>query len=347
MSLSPASSPVRSSSAHPRARAERRPAARTARMGRVRWMLRISYRLIASVVIVGGGVYALKTYAPQQWRWCMTTISATANTLMFSRDLVLEGAHLVNVRDIEVRVPTTRSNVWWRGNLTALASVINEHPLVKRASVTPCSWYSLTCFRVAIQERTPMYLLVPGATGAADRAWLVGEDGGFIAPALEGAENSPLAELTRSLIKVEGVLLNELSPDMVRARFVRASEVVRALKVGGGFSTRALAVSPQGEFTVWTDALEAPVLLGADVDLLSERVARLVRLLQEIPPSHRGRIERIDLSLDRMGVVAVKKEFLSAGAAGGRRRPTGEATSGRPQRRTEIPVKKGRAGSAR
>ncbi len=115
------------------------------------------------------------------WRFCLAFFLAVFSLFgwILSQQVTIrfEGLRIVSVVDLTPhthRFPMAWQ--WWFLRIKILAG-IEQHPLVKQASVSTCKLWTPACFLLRVEERRPHYVVA----GASQR-WLLDHDLSFLAP---------------------------------------------------------------------------------------------------------------------------------------------------------------------
>ena len=149
------------------------------------------------------------------------------------------------------------------------------------------------CFHLKVTERQPRFVV-----GMNRKPWLVSDDGIFLRTAANAKE-------VEGMVRVEGVSVENTSPDIVRSRFEGVRDLVELIKNKSGQDVERVSVQPQNEAKVIMRGNSFPVLMNLPVagDARSEdQVLRYARLMKEFS-GRESQIQRLDLTLNRAAVV--------------------------------------------
>ena len=181
-----------------------------------------------------------------------------------------------------------------------------QSPLIAAAVVRPCSGLSLDCFVLTVEERQPAFIAVMADES---RAWLVGQDGGFIAPLTHKQFQEGVlrvfGEKARRLVVVRGLWGAKSSPDEVKNRLQWVTQSLRALSEGSSLAIREVQLRESSEIRVLFDEAPFPVLFELSAEALpdlSEKGRQLKRLIAELG-QQKGTVREVDFALKKMAVV--------------------------------------------
>ena len=229
---------------------------------------------------------------------------------MFERDISVSGLRYLKKQRVRDLLPVHHSNIWWRLNGSSLTRELSKHPLVQSVAVRPCSFFSLTCFKLLIEERKAGMLAT-----FSDGVWLLGTDGGYMVSVAETEDSPRVRKLRarRGLPLVHGLSDAASSPRMVRSRamYVLRSrdELLKVFPDG----VNSMRLHENGELTVLLNKYPFEIIFDAsfdDPERLTVEVARLKALLIEMTGKERA-IAKIDMAYDQSAVVTLTDEALA------------------------------------
>jgi hypothetical protein len=243
----------------------------------------------------------------------------------------VSGNSLLSDTDVLASLPVERDNLWWYQNRVPISLGLSKHPLIKNASVEPCSpaRFNLKhfatiietwgCFKVVITERSPAFRVSLGP-----RQWLVDdagavlamipnrsrsiEGGGALAQAAsqEGTPESPFSRLPL----LEGAISDLTSPDEANARIRYLIARTRQLSSATEMQVAGIKFLDRGEMLVHFQSLPFAVRFGSELhtvpgDFTKIALDEQVQRLQALAPRVRGdsAIREIDLGFNRLAVV--------------------------------------------
>ena len=226
----------------------------------------------------------------------------------FRKEISFSGLSRLNADELFSRLPLERSTVWWLLNSGSVAAALQQDRYVAGARVESCSRYVLPqwgCFKISVAEREPRFVALAG-----DKAWVLGDDGSFIASASRAEDvmrafETPGRACLHPPLVVRGLFGAEASPDLVRARFGYVDSAVRLIEKESGIRPRAVDVEADSELVVSFDGLPFKARLeypDADQQRLAEQARRLKRLIGELGPQGGG-VKEIDLAYNKIAVA--------------------------------------------
>lgn len=230
-----------------------------------------------------------------------------SHALAYDKEITVEGNEIFAAARINELLPRERSVLWWKLNTPVIETALLASPYLQSAQVESCTGTFWGCFRVRVRERRPAFVAPYGS-----KAWLIGDDGGVISwfPRRELAkyrEDVIRRGLARRLPLIEGVLTDESSPDLLRARLAQMHLALTTIEEHAGEIVESVEMFPGDEFHVRFLG-RAPVAIfdGAMsqnwIEALSDRANRLRRVFAELGPAC-DRVEAIDLAYDRVAVI--------------------------------------------
>jgi len=247
----------------------------------------------------------------------------------------VSGNSILSDNDVLGFLPMGRDNFWWYQNSVPISLSLSKHPLIRSASVEPCSLASFSlkhpativenwgCFKVVISERTPSFRVVLG-----QREWLADQSGALLAmishnirsgmhtgklePASsdEKVVESPFSGLPL----LEGAISELSSPDESNARIRYLIDRTRHLSSVTGMQVTGIRFLDRGEMLVRFKSLPFVVRFGSELHTVPGDFTRIaldeqVERLKSLAPRVRGDsgIREIDLGFNRLAVVHRKQ----------------------------------------
>ncbi len=241
---------------------------------------------------------------------CVTSwreqVIGVVTPLLYERELRIVGAMVLSRKQIESMLPFAYSNVWWRTHLEQVPQELLKSPLVSAAEVRPCAAVSVRCFELKMEERKPAFIAV---MSDASKSWLVGQDGGFIAPLtykqFQDGVLKVLGEDGKNLIVVRGLWDGQAAPDEVKARLSRLAEALKSLQLSSGFIIREVVLQDGTDIKVRFDNVSFPVVFELSAESLPElpqKGSQLKRVVLELGDSQ-AKVKEVDFALKKMAVV--------------------------------------------
>jgi hypothetical protein len=226
---------------------------------------------------------------------------------MDEKQVELEGLALLDRAQVLALLPMEKPFTWWRTNRAEVEYQLGTHPLIASAEVSPCAGMKLRCFRVLVHERVPSFLAALG-----DKIWLLGDDGGFIAPVpRHKVSEGVMLPSGRHAIWVKGIVSEQNAPEVVRSRIQYVRQIVDHIEPQIGHKVREVELREGGEAIIKLQGLElAAVFSGAgdsEFERIRDEALRLKRLLQEFG-ERAHRISQVDLAFNKVAVVKLFEE---------------------------------------
>ena len=262
--------------------------------------------LLLGVVLAAGGWYLLET--KPVW---LQPAAAAAQAWFYEKRVVFTGLELLDEEELRTQLPWDKSVPWWLCKTGAVVSKLRHNPFIGQVELSRCGRFSWGCFTVFVRERRPELVALVGA-----QVWLVGEDGGYLAPLplkregikmLRGEGLWKIADVRLPI--VEGVSGADASPDATKVRYQFVSKAIRAFEEEGDYQVERVRLESNGELEVKLRGLDFGVHCDVprdNFDLLKEQIQRLKALLTEFKGDYR-RIESIDLAFKKVGVVKLRE----------------------------------------
>jgi cell division septal protein FtsQ len=233
-------------------------------------------------------------------------VGALTHHALYHREVRVVGATLLDHDHVRNEFALERSNFWIRTHLREAEATLLSNSLIAHATVEPCSLISLGCFSVTIQERRPAAIVL---SQQEEKAWVVGEDGGFITPLTReeyrNGRHKVFEQEGEPLIVVRGVWGEQAAPDEVRARIVRVLQALRFFAEELSFSIAYITYTQANIIEVRFRELPFVAAFELDSETLRERANRFRKIVADLEGDY-GKISRIDLGFSAMGVVRLK-----------------------------------------
>lgn len=235
----------------------------------------------------------------------LTTVEKSAHEFLEEKQIQLSGLELLDPIEVRKLLPMQKSFAWWRMNSDQVQRQLEQHALIQSALVRPCEQTSLRCFSVEIQERKPAFLARIG-----DKVWLLGADGGFMAP-VPAAKASGGLEIGpgRKAIWVKGVGDSSVSPETIRLKIQYVRKVVDLVEAGVSEKVSEVELLPTGETALRFQGLALNAIFDVNsesaANRISDEAARLQKLLQELGP-RKADLAKVDLAFNKMAVVTMR-----------------------------------------
>lgn len=254
---------------------------------------------------------------------------ATVDELLTQRELRFSGLNYLREADLLELLPREESNAWWRLHLMDIEGALVRHPWIRRAQVAPCEDLALRCFTIEVQERSPLFLALDGA-----QAWLVGDDGSFLAP-LPAPEDAPSARVTLRLRNrtydalpvVYGLVSEGSSPDAARMKTQYVVDALNRIESQVGRPISQLRLRPNGELEVRFEGLRLLAVFDRDTgdgERLVTQTRRLRALFEELEERIRL-VQQVDLAFDKLAVVRfVDGATQTSATSNGQRKESGK-----------------------
>lgn len=275
----------------------------------------------AFLILVAGGLYG--ALSPEVYN--------RLYSFFYFHRVEVSGNSILSDNDVLESLPMKRDNLWWYQNRVPISLNLSKHPLIKSASLEPCSpaRFSLKhlttiietwgCFRVVVSERTPSYRVLLGRN-----QWLVDEAGALLVmipysshPAVENgsfdlasSEEKVFESRFSGLPLLEGAISELTSPDEANARIRYLIDRTRHLSSVTGMQVTGIRFLDRGEMLVHFKSLPFSVRFGSELHTVPGDFTRIaldeqVERLKSLAPRVRGDsgIREIDLGFNRLAVV--------------------------------------------
>lgn len=241
--------------------------------------------------LLAAGIAVLFFYA-RDVSWVGAEVRGVLEGLWYQKVISVSGLKTLQEYEVMEVLPADRSVGWWNRNLDAVGSELRKDPRVKAVTVSRCHGQavSLYCFEVHVDEREPRFL-----ADFAGKRWVVGDDGGFIAPV--GMVDAP------STLPIVAGLRGDVQ--LVQALASRISLAMDDINKIVGHRVSALTVDQNGELRASFDDLPFGVVFsfsGHDESTVADQARRLVALLQA-KKDQLATIKEVDLAFDKLAVV--------------------------------------------
>ena len=264
--------------------------------------------ILTALVAIG---YSVKTYHKEIYDFGLT-LGDEIVALNYDKQIDYSGIHLLVESELAPLIPREKSVWWWLFNPESIEAAVSRSPFISEVSVEPCSSFlfdSWGCFSISVVERVPSFI----AEIEGDY-WVVGQDGGFIAPAPKKISIdqylSSLESKFGKLRVVRGLSAVRSSPDLVQARFTYARQAMDLIEQ---VSTHALEwgeLRPNGEFAAKLSNWNLIANFDYDPDRadgLRQESERLKVLLEQFE-GREHRIREIDLAFQKSAIVKLHEE---------------------------------------
>jgi len=262
-------------------------------------------RLFLLGVVLIALVAAIKVKFPVQLDAASWMVRKTINAQIYSMTFKFTGLERLRAEDLEVIMPTAKPFWWWLSSGPTVESSLLQNPLVKQASFSRCTWYSVKCFTVKIIERAPSAII-----SLQERFWLVGEDGGVIGPVSKSGVTGSL------LPTISGLERFEATPQILRDRLLLVLQLFSSLKK----PSTGVAIHPVKTVAFFGDSdvlvtrateTEAPDYVPEVVFALvpPEHIGEQVERLAEVEAQLGSKlltVQRIDLAFQSQAVITFK-----------------------------------------
>lgn len=264
--------------------------------------MRIVFHSIIFLALLFGGFYI---FWPTHTKSKIADLSDFLSNVATEKELQITGINLIGRTEVLSLLPMRKSSAWWKLNQRQIENELLKHPLVQSAGISSCSDLSLSCFNLEIVERSPFFLL------AMDQEyWLLGEDGGFIAPVPQERFRRGLPKLPngRQAILLLGMQQYEASPEAIKSRigYLRKSlSIIEEILLK---PIELVELKDSGEIVVkYTDlnlkATFSKLDMGSDeYSKLRDEAYRLKALLDSYGAGA-SRIESVDLAFNKVAVI--------------------------------------------
>jgi hypothetical protein len=244
-------------------------------------------------------------YSSEERKWANVLYGKLEEQLghfMDEKEVQFEGLALLDRTQVLALLPMDKTFTWWRSNRAEIEHGLTSHPLIAAAHVTPCGGLQMRCFSINIQERVPSFLASLG-----DKVWLLGDDGGFIAPVPQNKLKEGITLPNgKPAIWVVGIVAEQNSPEVVRSRIQYVRKLVDLIETHSGKAVREVAIREGGEAGIRLQGLELLAIFDVSreeqFDRVIEEAQRLKRLLSEFG-DRSNRIAQVDLAFNKVAVV--------------------------------------------
>jgi hypothetical protein len=215
-----------------------------------------------------------------------------------------------------------------------IRTAILEDPYVSDVSIDRCAdRWSVRCFEVRVTERALSFLTMVNGT-----PWIVGDEGGFIAPlpGIRGREGLDrfLEGKGERLVFLDGVSRDGFPAEVTRGRLLYLTNAKNVIESEVKLKLRSMTLTDDGELEC--AFRETPMRAvfgyagGGDLSLLGEEARRLGVLLTTF--GERSRLlERVDVAFNKMAVVTLVKPKAESRRASLR-------SSAKPEVRRSVPA---------
>lgn len=228
--------------------------------------------------------------------WVGSEVRGVLEGLWYQKVISVSGLKTIEEFEILERLPAERSVSWWNRNLDAVSSELRKDSRIKSVSVSRCQEraVALYCFEVKVEEREPKFVASFGG-----KSWIVGDDGGFIAPLKDGEDSLRLP-------MVNGLRGNVQMAQALSSRIAAALEDISKIV---GHEIKLLTVDDNGDLRCEFTTLPFSAVFsfsGFDEMTVSDQARRLVALLHA-KQSQLDAISEVDLAFDKIAVVKYHK----------------------------------------
>ena len=256
---------------------------------------------------------------PRRYALARTWIVEHYHSLAYDKQIIISGQQLLSEEEVRKILPAEKPVSYWLLNGPVIESSLLQNPRIQHAAVSRCSLLSWSCFQVRVEERLPAFFAVVGNKG-----WMVGADGGVIKPVAARRPSDyvpagPGEALSSEFIDiaarlripvVSGLLVEQDSPDMVRARFEQLKRALDVIEEESGLRVSYLEPGVNKSisvrfFDLYLTArfeLDPQDLWKEKPEELADRARRLKKLLEEFGDK-KDRIATVDLGFEKIAVV--------------------------------------------
>ena len=239
-------------------------------------------------------------------------VDSIVHRFFFEKELRIQGIEVIQENAIRSALPLERSNLWWRLHLSALEAPVSSIPLIKETHISACSWISLGCFSIAVQERKAAFVALSKDEA---KAWIIGEDGGFIAPITHEQFRMGVLDVfgdqSRDFVIVRGLWSERYSPDEIRSRILALSLAIKIFHEELIYDIDRITLGEGRDFEIQFRKLPFPVVFELDTTTLREASKRLRNLIGDLRGSFDS-VDHIDLAFHSMGVMRLKNSAVAS-----------------------------------
>ncbi len=269
------------------------------------------FRFMRSFILSLLLLLAVSAYAycwPDDVRYVQTPLRNTWDKIFFEKQFLYSGLKRIQRAQIEARLPIDKSIAWWMVSGEDVEGSLQQHPLVSQVEVKGCEGSILPkwgCFEIAIKEREPSVVAF-GKKGS----WLVGDDGGFIAPISEEKGQAFLSSAKlgadRRPLSVRGLAVDEGAPDRLKTEVGYVREAVTAIEGASGLNVQAVDYLSNGELRVHFRGVSSTARFDRvkdSFDELGNQARRFTWVVAELRKSYSPLPREIDLAYDKLAVL--------------------------------------------
>jgi hypothetical protein len=256
------------------------------------------YLNMRSIVLLLSAIFFVESlFAPTGRFNAATQISQLAHSVLYHQTFNIVPTPNVTAEEIRSRLPKGWSLLRWYKDTAEIKLRIERDPLIARAKVARCAWYSVNCFAVSAEERKPSFLVTYDGV-----AWIVADDGTFISPL---GQNRMKNLSVNNLLKMRGVTQKVNSPDLARGRLSYLANAARVIESELGTKLASVELSPTGELKAQPANATFYAnfnFSGKDLSRLGKEALRLRAVVDKLGPKMRL-VREIDLAYQKMAVV--------------------------------------------
>lgn len=249
---------------------------------------------------------------PALCRQVASNIAEVGHGALYDKAVSINDLHLLERKDVQGLLPQDRSIFWWLLHGEQIEAALTSNPMISEARVETCGerWYqNWGCFRLKLKERMPEYATVSG-----EKAWLIGENGTFLAPMSRRAFEQPgfQQEMARLLGQsggpmriLQGIFDKSGSPELAKGRVLFLQRAVKDIERGAALRVQSAELLPNQELSVRFAGFNFPVIFAAGENqnpTVEEQAGRFKRLSAEFGPRISS-VRKVDLAFNKIGVV--------------------------------------------
>lgn len=222
-----------------------------------------------------------------------------------TKDIRIEGLHVVSRAEIERGLPLNKSVGWWMLNETSIKARIAENPWIKSVEMQSCEGGVLPkfgCFTLTIEERKPRFMALVD-----EERWIIGADGALIIPA-NGNAPGMTDETLRALVPLYGLASRVATPERSKAQLDLAQMAIKGLERSVEIPVESISFEGKGDISVDFVRLPFPVVFGSSSDspaVIEDQGRRLKALLVQLK-DRLHEIDKVDLAFSKVGIVKFK-----------------------------------------
>ena len=266
--------------------------------------------LIANVVVIGTVVLQDPQYYMQGVQNSAKSISTRARNYFYEKKVNFEGTVRLSPKDLVATLPVDKSVIWWLANQETVEKKLLENSMIDQVDVSHCGYTSWGCFNIKITERKPEYVALLG-----NKPWLIGRDGGFIAP-LDSFNSASIASMkmtTEDLndaVFINGLLEKPYSPDVLEVKINFLSQAISLIQKKMKLKVREIEVNSDSEISVKFKNYEFPskfTFSDASLSKIEDQTLRLKKIILEYG-ERASEIREVDLAFDHIAVVKKNEE---------------------------------------